>query len=50
MLLAARDRFGIDMPGSSMVGDKQSDLQAALAAGVGRQLLVQPCGTGGVWP
>jgi D-glycero-D-manno-heptose 1,7-bisphosphate phosphatase len=36
MFLAARAAFGIDMPASVMVGNQVSDMQAALAAGVGR--------------
>ena len=36
MLLQAKNDFKIDMPDSVMVGDKLSDAQAGLAAGVGR--------------
>ena len=39
MLLAAIARFGIDAAQSLMVGDKQSDLDAAAAAGVPARLL-----------
>ena len=35
MLLAAKERFGLDMPNSVMIGDKASDIEAAEAAGVG---------------
>jgi D-glycero-D-manno-heptose 1,7-bisphosphate phosphatase len=41
MLLAARDRFDIDMEGSLMIGDKPSDIEAAERAGVGRSFLVE---------
>lgn len=33
MLLAAKDEFGIDLAASFMVGDRYSDVQAAIAAG-----------------
>ncbi|WP_199913904.1 MULTISPECIES: HAD family hydrolase [Stenotrophomonas] len=36
MILAAARDLGIDLAGSVMMGDKASDMQAALAAGVGR--------------
>lgn len=42
MLLRARDELGIDLSASVLVGDKQSDLQAGRAAGVGRLALVGP--------
>lgn len=35
MLLRAADRHGIDLPNSVMIGDKDSDMQAARSAGVG---------------
>ncbi len=35
MLLRAAQRYGIDMPRSIMIGDKDSDMQAANRAGVG---------------
>ncbi len=41
MFLAAKERFGIDMENSLMVGDKPSDIEAAKAAGVGRAVLVE---------
>ncbi|WP_457606250.1 D-glycero-beta-D-manno-heptose 1,7-bisphosphate 7-phosphatase [Nitratifractor sp.] len=41
MFLAARDRFGLDMNASLMVGDKASDIEAAKAAGVGRAIRVE---------
>ena len=40
MLLAAQRKWDIDMKASLMVGDKQGDMQAALAAHVGRRILV----------
>jgi D-glycero-D-manno-heptose 1,7-bisphosphate phosphatase len=36
MLLEARKKFSIDMSESLMVGDKESDMEAAESAGVGR--------------
>ena len=36
MFLAARDALGVDMPASIMVGNQATDMQAALAAAVGR--------------
>jgi D-glycero-D-manno-heptose 1,7-bisphosphate phosphatase len=41
MLLQAARTLGLDLGASVMVGDKGSDLQAALAAGVGRRVLVR---------
>ena len=41
MLLEARDRFGIDMERSWMIGDKPRDIEAARRAGVGHTLLVE---------
>ena len=41
MFLAARERFGLDMEGSVMIGDKASDIEAAEAAGVGHRFLVE---------
>lgn len=40
MLLKARDQYQIDMAASVLVGDKDSDIDAAIAAGVGRQILL----------
>ncbi|ADV46677.1 D-glycero-beta-D-manno-heptose 1,7-bisphosphate 7-phosphatase [Nitratifractor salsuginis] len=42
MLLEAKERFGLDMEASWMIGDKAGDIEAARAAGVGRRVLVQP--------
>lgn len=41
MLLAAAERFGLDMPASWLVGDKPSDLEAAATAGVGHRYLLE---------
>lgn len=35
MILRARDEFGLDLAGSVLVGDKDSDIEAGRAAGVG---------------
>ncbi len=43
-LLAAR-RWGIDMAASASLGDKPRDVQAGIAAGVGRNYLLAPAGT-----
>lgn len=40
MLFKAAERLSIDLPGSCMVGDKESDMAAARAAGVGMGLLL----------
>lgn len=40
MLLAAQQKWSIDMKASLMVGDKVSDMQAAAAAGIGTRILV----------
>jgi D-glycero-D-manno-heptose 1,7-bisphosphate phosphatase len=42
MLLQAAEEFGLDLPGSLLVGDKHSDIGAGLAAGVGTNLLFRP--------
>lgn len=39
MFLAAAQKHGIDMPASISVGDSQRDIDAAIAAGVGRNFL-----------
>ena len=38
MILKARDDFGLDLARSALVGDKDSDLEAGRAAGVGYNL------------
>lgn len=45
MILQAGQQHGIDLAHSIMVGDKQSDVDAARAAGVGKQYLVGGCNT-----
>ncbi|MFB5173507.1 D-glycero-beta-D-manno-heptose 1,7-bisphosphate 7-phosphatase [Erwinia amylovora] len=40
MLLTAQQELHIDMSASYMVGDKIEDMQAALAAGIGKKVLV----------
>lgn len=41
MLLRARDELGLDLPGSVLLGDKTSDIEAGRAAGVGLKLLLR---------
>jgi D-glycero-D-manno-heptose 1,7-bisphosphate phosphatase len=41
MLLEAKERFNIDMKNSWMIGDKQSDIEAAKNAGVGNTYLTE---------
>jgi D-glycero-D-manno-heptose 1,7-bisphosphate phosphatase len=42
MLLLARDELALDLPRSVLLGDKISDVQAGLAAGVGSNWLLGP--------
>jgi D-glycero-D-manno-heptose 1,7-bisphosphate phosphatase len=44
MLLLARDELGIDLAASTLVGDKLSDMQAGMAAGVGHNILLGDAG------
>lgn len=46
MLFAARDELDIDLSESVMVGDKVSDMQAAINAGVPRRFLLNNTKTG----
>lgn len=39
MILQAREEFGVDLKRSVLVGDKESDIEAGLAAGVGCNVL-----------
>ena len=39
MILQAAQELGIDLPNSILVGDKETDIQAGIAAGVGYNLL-----------
>ncbi len=41
MILAARDEWSIDLSKSVLIGDKPSDIDAGIAAGVGTNLLVR---------
>ncbi|MDB2517627.1 D-glycero-beta-D-manno-heptose 1,7-bisphosphate 7-phosphatase [Amylibacter sp.] len=41
MLLEARDKYGINMAESWMIGDKETDIEAANAAGVNKTILVR---------
>ena len=43
MILQAAEEFGVDLKGSVLVGDKESDIMAGLAAGIGRNLLFNRC-------
>ena len=45
MLLAAATAFDLDLPGSFLVGDKVSDLEAGRAAGLTRVQLVADDGS-----
>ena len=40
MIFQARDEFGIDLASSVLIGDKDSDVAAGVAAGVGTNILV----------
>ena len=40
MILRARDELGIDLTNSVMIGDKESDMLAAAAAGIGKKILL----------
>jgi D-glycero-D-manno-heptose 1,7-bisphosphate phosphatase len=40
MLLRARDELGIDLVNSVLIGDKESDMLAAAAAGIGKKILL----------
>ena len=42
MIFEARDDFGLDLARSALLGDKASDIEAALAAGVGLRMLLTP--------
>jgi len=45
MLLRAANEHGIDVKSSIMIGDKYTDIEAGMAAGVGRNYLIVPqCG------
>lgn len=40
MMLKARDALGLDLAASALVGDRETDIEAAIAAGIGQKLLV----------
>ena len=42
MILKAATDFAVDLPGSVLVGDMETDIQAGVAAGVGVNLLYRP--------
>lgn len=42
MILQAAEEFGVDLARSVLVGDKETDIQAGVAAGVGCNLLYRP--------
>jgi D-glycero-D-manno-heptose 1,7-bisphosphate phosphatase len=42
MLFQAQQELGINLAASILIGDKPSDIEAGIAAGVGRNLLLQP--------
>ncbi|HCX34359.1 MAG TPA: D,D-heptose 1,7-bisphosphate phosphatase, partial [Rhodocyclaceae bacterium] len=44
MILRARDDLGLDLPGSVLVGDKDSDIAAGRSAGVGRNVKLAAAG------
>lgn len=44
MILQAAEEFGVDLARSVLVGDKETDIQAGIAAGVGCNLLYHPLG------
>jgi hypothetical protein len=41
MLLKARDEFDLDMSASVLVGDRETDIQAAINGGVGTHILIE---------
>lgn len=42
MILQARAELGLDLASSVLIGDKASDIQAGIAAGIGQNLLFAP--------
>ena len=40
MIIAAAQKYGIDLSASVLIGDKITDIQAGKAAGVGKNILV----------
>ncbi len=45
MILQAASEFDIDLPGSVLLGDRVTDVQAGIAAGIGCNLLFRPANT-----
>jgi D-glycero-D-manno-heptose 1,7-bisphosphate phosphatase len=45
MILQAAREFDVDLSRSVLVGDKESDIQAGISAGVGFNILYDPIGT-----
>lgn len=48
MLLQAAGEYGVDLARSLLVGDKETDIQAGIAAGVGCNLLYAPAAQGAI--
>lgn len=44
MILQAAADFGLDLAGSVLIGDRTSDIEAAVAAGVGTRIRLHPAG------
>ncbi|MBC7993952.1 MAG: HAD family hydrolase [Rhizobacter sp.] len=44
MILQAEQEFGVDLAASVLVGDTETDIQAGVRAGIGRNLLFRPVG------
>ncbi len=42
MILQAAQEFDVDLAGSVLLGDRETDVQAGIAAGVGTNLLMRP--------
>jgi D-glycero-D-manno-heptose 1,7-bisphosphate phosphatase len=42
MILRAKAAFNLDLPGSVLIGDKDSDIEAGQTAGVGYNVLLTP--------
>ena len=40
MLFKARDALGLDLAASALVGDRETDIEAAIGAGVGQKVLI----------
>jgi D-glycero-D-manno-heptose 1,7-bisphosphate phosphatase len=41
MIFKARDEFGLDLAASALVGDRETDIQAAINGGVGTRILIE---------